>query len=356
MSFQSMNKKSWESLSSTFSHLEVSLSRDSCYASDDMFSTSNKTATSTESKRIPKPILKRPYAEIEEDEESESGYASDDSEFKNDHIFEEADGDICEFPDWDDTSEVMSEFCIDDIESFDGSFISFESMVRFDTNVHYIEPPKYEEEITEPAMTCHEMMALARASSYPNKSHEETYSGVETSDVDEISHEAISDSIEQLPEHTSDVVDLDKRLFVAYMNGMNGIVNPKYKTRLRSRVTDFKSGRVPSPFLDLDTANGVYLDTVLNHVIGTFRNIVVREEFDELVGLGGMKGQTESEQSIFDKIENLLSKRLLSDDVVIGPDELSFFASGVAYALENWQCYAFDPRTGSTQMFCFDRN
>ncbi|KAL3452550.1 hypothetical protein BJX65DRAFT_266459 [Aspergillus insuetus] len=352
MSSQNMSKKSWESLSSTFSHLEVSLSRDSCYASDDMSATSNKpaidtasTPTATSIRPLLKPILKRPYAEIEEDEESESGYASDDSEFKNDHIFEETDGDICDFPDWDDTSEIMSEFCIDDIESFDGSFISFESMVRFDTNVHYIEPPEYEEENIDTGMTCHEMMALARASSYPNKSHEETYSGTETSDVDDTNHEAVSDSIEQLPEHTSDIIDLDKRLFVAYMNGMNGIADSTYKMRLRSQVTDFKSGRVQSPFLDLHTANGVYLDTVLNHVIGTFRNILVREEFDELAGLSGLGGKKEyaaSGQTMFDKIENLLSKRLTSDDLEIGPDELSFFASGVVYALENWKSYAFN--------------
>ncbi|KAL2857933.1 hypothetical protein BJY01DRAFT_242011 [Aspergillus pseudoustus] len=349
MSFQSMSKKSWESLSSIFSHLEVSLSRDSCYASDDISATSNKPAEvtvstpsndiSTSIRPLLKPILKRPYAEIEEDEASESGYASDDSEFKNDNIFEEADGDIYEFPDWDDTSEIMSEFCIDDVESFDGSFISFESMVRFDTNVHYIEPPEYEEENIDPGMTCHELMELARASYYPNKSHEETYNGAETSNVDETTHEAISDSIEQLPEHTSDILDLDKRLFVAYMNGMNGIADSEYRTRLRSRVADFKSGRVPSPFLDLDTANAIYLDTVLNHVIGTFRNILVKEEFDELAL---SKEDSASKQSIFDKIETLLSMRLTSDDVNIGPDELSFFASGVAYALDNWECYAFN--------------
>ncbi|KAJ0426374.1 hypothetical protein BJY00DRAFT_307239 [Aspergillus carlsbadensis] len=352
MSFQNMSKKSWESLSSTFSHLEVSLSRDSCYASDDMSATSNKPANDTAPASSPtsirpllKPILKRPYAEIEEDEESESGYASDDSEFKNDHIFEETDGDICDFPDWDDTSEVMSEFCIDDIESFDGSFISFESMVRFDSKVHYIEPPEYEEENIDTGMTCHEMMALARASSYPNKSHEETYSGAETSDVDDTNHEAVTDTIEQLPEHTSDILDLDKRLFEAYMNGMNGIADTTYKMRLRSQVTDFKSGRVQSPFLELHTANGVYLDTVLNHVIGTFRNSVVKEEFDELAGLsglGGKKEHTASVQNMFDRIENLLSKRLTSNDLEIGPDELSFFASGVVYALENWKFYAFN--------------
>lgn len=371
MSVQNMSRKSWESLSSTFSHLEVSLSRDSCYASDDVSVTSTQPAAlnpsvmqsvapSTETLRqFPKPILKRPYAEIEEDEESESGYASDSSEYNPDYIFEETDGDMCDIPDWDDTSEIMSELCIDDIESFDGSFISFESMVRFDSNVHYIEPQEYEDDENGDAggagnagMTCHEMMEIARASSYPNKSHEETYSGAETSDVDDVNHEAISDSIEQLPEHTDDIVDLDKRLFVAYMNGINSIANPEYKTRLRARVADFKSGRVPSPFLDLDSANAVYLDTVLSHVIGTFRNIVVKDEFFDLVRVNGETGhicqETGSNHDMFDKIEHLLCERLTNGDVNIGPDELSFFASGVAYALENWRCYSSSSAIHST--------
>ncbi|KAL2870523.1 uncharacterized protein BJX67DRAFT_287544 [Aspergillus lucknowensis] len=356
MSVHNMNKKSWQSLPLTFSHLGISSFRDSCYPSTDMSVTSTKPSTTdiglmpslmpsteTSSRPLLKPILKRSYAETDDDVASESGYASDDSEFKHDGIFEETDGDMCDIPDWDDTSEVISELCIDDIESFDGSFISFESMVRFDSNVHYIEPPEYEEGDTEAGMTCHEMMAVARASSYPTKSQEETYSGVETSEVDGPSHEAISNPIRQLPEHTRDILDLDKRLFVAYMNGMNGIADPDYKTRLRARVADFRSGRVPSPFLDLDTGNGVYLDTVLNHVIGTFRNIVMKEEFDELVGVRVKKDRIQSSgvnQTIFDKIEYLLSQRLTSGDVAVGPDELSFFASGVAYALDNWECYS----------------
>ncbi|KAL4778019.1 hypothetical protein BJX76DRAFT_352917 [Aspergillus varians] len=356
MSVQNMTRKSWESITSTFSHLEISLSRDSCYASDDVSITSTQPAVlnsvvvssaapSTEALRqFPKPILKRPYAEIEEDEESESesGYASDSSEYRPDGIFEENDGDMCDIDDWDDTSEIMSELCIDDIESFDGSFISFESMVRFDSNVHYIEPLEYEEDGNADAgMTCHEIMEMAQATSHPNGSHEETYNGAETSDIDDVSHEAISDSIEQLPEHTGDILDLDKRLFVAYMNGINGIANSEYKTRLRTRVADFKSGRAPSPFLDLDSANALYLDTVLSHVIGTFRNIVVKDEFSELVRVSGetvhIPQEARPNPEVFDKIERLLCERLTNGDVDIGPDELSFFASGIAYALENWR-------------------
>ncbi|KAL5046884.1 hypothetical protein BDW71DRAFT_61157 [Aspergillus fruticulosus] len=343
MSVHDLSRKSWESLSSTFSHLEISLSRDSCYASDEMSvatdTTKKSSVTPPTETSFPKSILKRPYADIEEDEESESGYASDSTDA--DGIFEEFDDDMCDEVDWDDTEAS----CVDDIESFDGSFISFESLVRFDSNVQYIEPSEYQEdESPDVGMTSHELMELARASSYPNKSHEETYSGAETSDTDDASHEAIADSIEQLPEHTGDLLDLDKRLFVAYMNGINGIADHEYKARLRARVADFKSGLVPSPFLDLDSANALYLDTVLSHVIGTFRNIVVKDEFFELVRASGetvhIPQGTRPSQDLFDKIERLLCERLTSGDVDIGPDELSFFASGVAYALENWRCYS----------------
>jgi hypothetical protein len=127
------------------------------------------------------------------------------------------------------------------------------------------------------------------------------------------------------------------------MNGINGIANPEYKVRLRDRVADFKSGLVPSPFLDLDSANAVYLDTVLSHVIGTFPNIVIKDEFIELATMSDETAHIRQEAGcntdIFDKIEHLLFERLTNGDVDIGSDELSFFASGVAYALGNWKCY-----------------
>ncbi|KAL3479904.1 hypothetical protein BJX99DRAFT_54140 [Aspergillus californicus] len=355
MSVLNMGKRSCESLSSTFSYLELSLSRDSCYASDDMSVPSTKPVTTepvtrpslassaeTSSHTFPKSILKRPYSEIEEDEESESGYASDCSEYNYDRIFEEADSGLCDLINWDDdTSDVMSDLCIDDVESFDGSFISFEATVRFDSNVRYIEPPTYEDdECAGIGMTCHELMKMTRTSSYPNKSHEETYSGAETSDIVDADHEDISDSIEQLPEHTSDIIQLDKTIFEAYMNGVNEIANPEYKLRLRARVADFKSGFVPSPFLEMDSANGMYLNTVLRHVIGTFRNIVTKDELNALVDLSGKAHACqEIGANVFDEIEHLLSRRL-TGKIAIGPDELSFFASGVAFILENRKSYA----------------
>ncbi|KAA8649864.1 hypothetical protein EYZ11_005877 [Aspergillus tanneri] len=365
MATKSMNKKSWESMSSTFSTLEISLSQDSCYASDEVSVTStNPTSmtTSVASSLIPaiqaplrpllKPILKRSYAEIEEDEESESGYASDDvSEYEHDAFIDEIDDDICYVTAWDDESDAMSDSCEDDDDSFDGSFISFESnSVRFDSKVIYIEAPEapeaQEDEISDSGMTCHEIMELARASGnfQPQK---DKYAGVDLNDGDNDNGD-ICDSIKQLPEeHTSDVVDLDKRLFIAYINGIKGIADPEYKARLRARTNDMKTGRAHSPYMESDSANGVYIDHALNHVIGIFRNIVAKEEFDELIGLSDQKEAAKQRpeitevlgQGLLEKIEGLLSERLANGDVGIGPDELSFFAGGVAYAIDHWRPY-----------------
>ncbi|KAE8383500.1 hypothetical protein BDV26DRAFT_91642 [Aspergillus bertholletiae] len=375
MSNQTMNKKSWESLSSTFSGLDISLSQDSCYASDAVSVTSTNPTTvnssvvssttpttATSDRPYLKPILKRRYAEIAEDEESESGYASgaseqgfeflseDDSDSNSDS---DSDDDEAYYVTcWEDESDSMSEYSEDDDsdydyddDSADGSFISFGSNnVRFDTNVLYIEAPELQEEdapCTE--LTCHELMEMARASGSLQLQEESDIGD----DFDDAEHGSISDSIKQLPEeHTSDVVDLDKRLFTAYMNGINGIADPGYKSRLHARVGDIKMGRVKSPYLEAENADGVYLDHALNHVIGTFPNIVAQQEFDELLSLSEEKGVVEQPPEarenlnlvLLKKIEVLLSERLASE-VHIGHDELSFFAGGVVYALKNWKPY-----------------
>ncbi|KAE8349652.1 hypothetical protein BDV28DRAFT_57101 [Aspergillus coremiiformis] len=369
MNIQTMNKKSWESLSSTFSALEISLSQDSCYASDEVSiaSTNPTTINSVVSSVAPttatshhpylKPILKRRYAQIAEDEESEPGYASGASEHDFEFLSEDEsadddddDDDVYYVTCWEDASDSMSEYSEDDEDdcdedgSADGSFISFASNVRFDTNVRYIEAPEPQEDETPCAeLTCHELMEMARASGSLRLQEEDDIGD----DFDDTEHGSISDSIRQLPEeHTSDVVDLDKQLFIAYMNGINGIADPGYKSRLHARVGDIKKGRVKSPYLEANNADGVYLDHALNHVIGTFPNLIAKKEFEELIGLSEEKGARKQPAevreslnlSLLNKIEGLLSERL-ANDVNIGPDELSFFAGGIAYALENWKPY-----------------
>ncbi|KAF4211506.1 hypothetical protein CNMCM8980_002071 [Aspergillus fumigatiaffinis] len=363
MSTHTLNKKSWESLSSTFSNLEISVSQDSCYASDELsisptnpITAGTSLASFTPARQdslhsLLKPILKRPYSDIEEDEEPESGYGTDDSDYDYASVSDEHDDEMYAVSTWDEASDVsdaVSENCDDDGESVDGSFISFESVVRFDTNVRYIEAPEPQEEEAETPrteLTCHELMEMARASGTLRLQGEQVAESDSSDKMPE--HDELSDSIKQWPEeHPSDIVDLDKRLFIAYINGINGIADPGYKARLRERIDDIRKGHAQSPYLESDNAQGVYLDNVLNHVLGTFRNIIVQEELDELATLTERteaRQQTEAteglDNKLLDKIEHLLSERLAGNDVEIGQDELSFFAGGVAYALQNWASY-----------------
>ncbi|KAL4896793.1 hypothetical protein BDV59DRAFT_114030 [Aspergillus ambiguus] len=350
-----INKKSWESLSSTFSNLEISFSHDSCYASDEVSTTSTNPTTvdtstvspsihAAEAAKPPplKPILKRPFAEIEEDEESESGYTSGPSahEYEYDALSDD-DDDVYYVTAWDEDSDAFSEYYgEDDALEDDGSFISFESTVRFDSNVLYIDaPPSYEDSTPGPEMTCHEMMELARTSgNLPNESPSGDCEG----------YGGFSDSPRNLSEeHTDDILDLDKRLFVAYMNGIGEIPNANYKERLRDLAYDIQIGQAKSPYLEADNACGVYLDHALNHVLGTFRSVVAKEELDRLVNLSEEKDASVQEpgiterpsQDLLNQIGSILSERLGGEAVTIGPEELDFFAGGIAFAIQNWRSY-----------------
>lgn len=372
MDKQSVKKESWESLSSHFSNLDISLSQDSCYSSDGTSVTSN-VSTAARSSAVPSfisaaasslppflnSIFKKPYEVGGEDSGSESGYGSDSYDYESDISIvdaetlseDEEDDDLYYIPSWDERSKMVLSHTNAD-KSTDESFIGFESSVRFDSNVSYIDPPalQEEQEDTAPEMTFHEMMEIARNSGNfrllkddPVNASYGTYHGIDSAIV------------EELEEHTRDIVDLDKRLFIAYMNGMNGILD-ECRSHLRRRVIDCRRGRLRSPFFDedSDSATGVYLDQVLRHVIGIFPNLVVKEEFDELVTLREEKLALEHQsdpapeaiqrcaEALLGKIEHLLSERLAKGNVDIGDDEISFFAGGIAYALENWCLYTHD--------------
>jgi hypothetical protein len=88
----------------------------------------------------------------------------------------------------------------------------------------------------------------------------------------------------------------------------------------------------------------MYLDSIVTHVIGIFRNLLAVDELDRLVALrnedlcdqstdSDSSGKSASAHLLLDKIEHLLLNRLASGRVDISPDELSFLAGGVAHAL-----------------------
>lgn len=384
---------SWDTLSTVLPNLEISLSQDSCYASDEasvpsaittVAATANVSSPVAPAKLplapVLKSILKKPCAELEaEDTESESGYESDASgsqydassdcdfsasqDFDGEDLFDDDDDDDASDVSYEyETSEEMTESHEGDESDFDDSFITFESSVRFNTEVCYIEAPDLDDDDEDDNVTSettvHEMMELARASGRLRILQE----AVDNEASDGSAHDSCSeddcsstngDIMDGPEEHTRDDIELDKQLFIAYMNGINGVPEHKYKPRLRTRANEIRLGRAQSPFFESETVYGAYLDHVLNHVIGIFRNLVERHEFEELVRLTEGKAAMEQlnaspetieeyTKKLLGRIEELLSERLTKGNVEVGADELSFFAGGVAYALENWSIYTYD--------------
>lgn len=353
-----LSRKSWESLSSAFSNLEVSLSQDSSYASDEISIISSNPTTvdtsiassqepSSELKLHPylKSILKKPETELEiEDAQSESGYGTDafDCEYETMSEGEEGEEELCEVSICWDTDDAMSEIVSEDEDGmFDDSFIAFESMVRFDPNVQYIEAPELEEdEGPGTGLTCHELMEMARSSGSL-----QTFDGEKPTAV-ESTEEHWRNAIDP-EEYPGDMVDVDRQLFAAYVNGIKEIADSQYKGRLRALVDDIRLGQAETPYLETNCSDGVYMDHALNHVIGVFRNLLVPDEFEELVALSSQKmsltPQTKALEShnasLMDRIQRLLMERLAQGNVDVEADELSFFAGGVTYALENWKVH-----------------
>lgn len=281
----------------------------------------------------------------------ESGYGSDGIECDYDALSDEEDedDDLSAFSVWDETSRDVPETYEDHTESFDDSFITFESVgVHFDPNVHYISTPELSEDEADPQTTFHEMMQLARESGRLQVSLDQL-DGVDLTASHEDGnnhHEFVRPTTYQTEEFTRDAVDLDRRLFVAYMNGIHGIADSKYKTYLRTQVDNIRLGH-DTELMDPDDSVCMYLDLISNYVNGVFRHLVADEEFKELValheedqtarqGVSSATSAPNNHHALLRKIERLLLERLANGSVDVCPDELSFFAGGIIHALEFW--------------------
>ncbi|KAH8702067.1 hypothetical protein BGW36DRAFT_424357 [Talaromyces proteolyticus] len=393
-------KAPWNSLPAMLSQSHVtssSLHRDSSCASDDVSDISMATTITTLTNisstlpelGIPIPLTPKQYLQFQspidhEFDGYESGYESDDSELESaqhvefsDPVRQYLDGqyqddddifgfeiypnipmdeeislyDHCESGfDLDNESEGMGSY-VEDL-NLDESQVSFETSVHFDTNVSYIETPEIPDDVEDQAeMTMHELMLLAR-----NDRHQ-TDSDLNDNDDEEDdmdSDTAIANLIirQVLKDYSRDMIEVDKQIFVAFINGIHGATRQKYQTYLHDRVQGFREGRLQSPFFESDTepSTGFFLDEALKHVIGMFRNVVLREEFEELARLAGSRKDQESlpisaEQQPADflkRVEQILSERLLDGNAAVGEDELSFFADGVVYALERPKIYTYE--------------
>ncbi|KAJ5871409.1 uncharacterized protein N7529_003762 [Penicillium soppii] len=360
MSNPPVHRGSWGSTSSAFSNIEMSFSHDSCYGSDEVSVTSNGTApgqsngsTSTAKQSLRpflKSILKNSSAMIESDEESdsESGYSSDgiDSEYDALSDEEEEDDYMSDFSVWEETSRDAPETHEDHTESFDDVFISFEeNSVRFALEVQYIDTPELSDD-EEPAtqMTCHEMMMLARNSSGTQTLLDQ----LDKMDIGD-ENEVVRKSTNQPEEFSRDAVDLDRSLFVAYMNGIHGVTNKtfeeQYETYLRTQVDHIRLGK-DIECMSPDDAPSLYLDLISSHVIGTFFNLLAEDELNELITLRAEEQIGEQEDSIsstlnldhhqvlLNKIEKFLMERLADGLVDVAPDELTLFAGGIVHDLD----------------------
>lgn len=403
----------WNSLPPVLSHIHItssSLLRDDSCASDDISDISTVTTATTVTNvsstvpefGIPIPHTPKQHFHLQSFaghgfDAYESGYEPDDSETEgtehvefSDHVRQyldvqfQDDEDIFDFEVYpsvamDDEidaemalynpfehgsdleeSDIDMDSSVEDPE-FDDEDVAFGNSVRFDTtSISYIEPPQNDDDSTEddePQVTMHELMLLAR------KDLESAGEGIAESDVDsdvdeswdDDSETAIADlNISQLSrDYSRDMIDIDKQIFVAFVNGIHETTTQKYQSHLHDRVQGFREGRFQSPFFesDDDSSSCLYLDDSLRHVIGMFRHVVSRGEFEELGHLARSKksGESESESTaLFERIEHLVSERLLEGRVVVGENELGFFADGVIYALERPQIYAYDVPVAST--------
>lgn len=347
----------------------MSFSHDSCYGSDEVSVTSNGTApsqlkcvttTATQSIRpCLKSILKNPSTVFESDEESdsESGYSSDeiDSEYDALSDEEEEDDDMSDFSVWDgETSQDVPETHEDHTESFDDAFISFEeNSVRFAPNVQYIDSPEAsdDEDDEDHQMTCHEMMLLARSTSGTQTLLDQLDKmdiEDEEAEAEECHQEFVRKCVTQPEEFSRDAVDLDRSLFVAYINGIHGVTNKtfeqQYESYLRSQVDQVRLGK-DTDGMGPEDPPALYFDLISSHVIGTFRNLLADDEWDELISLRAEEqvDDTNPNASSLDldhhlallkKIERFLLERLTDGLVDVAPEELTLFAGSIVSELD----------------------
>ena len=367
MATSTNRRESWDSLSSNFASLEVSMSHDSCYGSDEISVTSNtttplqsSTATCAVNRKEPslhpflKSILKNSCTEAQDDNdtESESGYGSDEIELDYDALSEgeNDEDDMSDFSIWDEASGDVPEIREDQTDFFDDSFIGFETMVRFAPSVEYINTPDIDssddDEGSGSQMTCHEMMLLAQKSGHSQAAGHETDVGDASEVESDGDHKEFvrATAFSHSEEFTRDGVDVDRSLFVAYMNGVHGIADTKYRAYLRNQADNIRLGHDTEP-MHPDDAACMYLDLILHHVVGIFRNLLAVDELQELVALrkedltsahthDGSILASSHHQALLEKIERFLLDRLAIGRVEVCPDELSFFAGGIAHALD----------------------
>ncbi|EEH36572.1 hypothetical protein PAAG_06990 [Paracoccidioides lutzii Pb01] len=151
-----------------------------------------------------------------------------------------------------------------------GSFICFAKSVHFNLNldVHII--PNREgngDDCGEPELTFHEQALLKQGSKRERERFEQYSVNNQSYDSDE---------------HGRDVVELDKQLFTAYVNGIRNMNAEDYRSVVLSRTLNAGPCEVDVlPFIE-DLVNQ-YLDRVVESLLGFFQYLFPDEEYHNLL-------------------------------------------------------------------------
>ncbi|ODH52212.1 hypothetical protein GX48_01528 [Paracoccidioides brasiliensis] len=191
------------------------------------------------------------YDDLNEDEESESDESDEYDES------DEAD----EFDDSD--NEYLYER---------GSFICFAKSVHFNLNLDVRIIPNREgngDDCGEPELTFHEQALLKQGS-------------IRERERERFERYSVNNQSYDSGEHGRDVVELDKQLFTAYVNGIRNMNAEDYRSVVLSRTLNAGPCEVDVlPFI-ADLVNQ-YLDRVVESLLGFFQYLLPDEEYHNLL-------------------------------------------------------------------------
>jgi len=244
-----------------------------------------------------------------------------------------------------DYADLASDYGGDPEEfEFDESIITFAHSVRFDDVVSYADPPEhFDDENVDPPMTYHEMVEIFEKS-HAARSRLRNSMNAPTGRAIQPSRDPAAN--DDLDEHSLEMLDLDKKLFIAFINGIHVSFESSYKDEVQLRARQVRNGYIHNPFFESKSAPGRYLDDALFHVVGMFRNVVTEEELRELAfyctanqspasRTYRFSGYHSQLTILLSKIERILTDKLTAGKVSFDKDELSFFAGGILYALDH---------------------
>ena len=198
------------------------------------------------------------------------------------------------------------------------SFISFGNSVRFAETTVIIAASHEIEPTPDDNMTAHERMLVAQSSKPSN-----SISSLNGKEYDP-------------DEHSRDVVDLDKDLLIAYINGLRTVDIDDCKTVLRSRTHHVECDK-RSISEDTEAQMNEYLDRIVESLLGFFPNLFTDAEYSHILdqaelaiafdeyGRDQFSYQPES-VNVQKMLQQLLEEKLTIDDLVLVDEVFGWLA------------------------------